>query len=46
MYSNPRESLYKNVDEIETVLGLKGGDEEVNQALERLATTLSQKNTV
>jgi hypothetical protein len=28
MYQNPRESLYRNIDEIEAVLGLRGSTEE------------------
>jgi hypothetical protein len=34
MYQNPRESLYRYVDEIEAVLGLRGGPEDALLALE------------
>ena len=30
MYQNPRESLYRNIDEIEAVLGLRGSPEEAD----------------
>jgi glutathione peroxidase len=43
MYANPRESLYRNIDEIEAVLGLKGDPKESRKALRKLI--LSTKNT-
>lgn len=46
MYQNPRESLYRNIDEIEAVLGLRGDNDEANLALESLKESLRQKNTV
>lgn len=39
MYQNPRESLYRYVDEIEAVLGLRGGPEDALLALELLQET-------
>lgn len=35
-YQNPRESLYNCVDEIEAILGLKGGDNDAEVALATL----------
>lgn len=43
MYANPRESLYRNIDEIEAVLGLKGDPKEARKALRKLL--VSTKNT-
>jgi len=43
MYANPRESLYRNIDEIETILGLKGDTKEAKKALKKLIK--STKNT-
>ena len=43
MYANPRESLYRNIDEIEAVLGLKGDPKEAKRALKKLS--MSTKNT-
>ena len=46
MYQNPRESLYRCIDEIEAVLGLRGGPEDAERALEQLEETLKSKSTV
>jgi hypothetical protein len=43
MYANPRESLYRNIDDIEAVLCLKGDPKEARKALKKLI--LSTKNT-
>jgi glutathione peroxidase len=42
MYGNPRESLYRYIDEIEAILGLKGDSKEAKRALKKLV--LSTKN--
>lgn len=34
MYQNPRESLYRSVDEIEAILGLRGGPDDAKLALD------------
>jgi glutathione peroxidase len=34
MYQNPRESLYRRIDEIEVLLGLRGGPDDFEIALE------------
>jgi len=36
MYGNPRDSFYRNIDEIEAVLGLKGDPKEAKRALKKL----------
>ena len=46
MYQNPRESLYRCIDEIEAVLGLRGGPEDAERALKQLEETLKSKSTV
>lgn len=40
MYQNPRESLYRRIDEIEAVLELRGGPEDAKMALESLQQSL------
>jgi len=45
MYGNPRDSFYRNIDEIEAVLGLKGDLKEAKRALKKLIdTTKSEKD--
>ena len=39
MYTNARESLYKNIDEIECVLGLKGDPKQARKALRKMKQT-------
>jgi len=36
MYGNPRDSFYRNIDEIEILLGLKGDPKEVKRAIKKL----------
>ena len=43
MYQNPRESLYKKIDEIEVILGLRGSEEDKVMALDILKHTLENK---
>ena len=43
MYQNPRESLYKKIDEIEVILGLRGSEEDKIMALDILKHTLENK---
>ena len=43
MYQNPRESLYNKIDEIECVLGLRGGPADKSAAIKNLAQTLTHK---
>ena len=46
MYQNPRESLYKRIDEIEVILGLRGGPDDAAVALEVLNRTLETKGAL
>lgn len=45
MYQNPRESLYRTIDEIEAVLGLRGGEKEAQGALQLLKQSMLNKTT-
>ena len=46
MYANPRESLYRNIDEIECVIGLKGDPKQARKALRKLKQTTESDHTV